>query len=451
MPLRFLPILLVGLLSVQIAQAAPSIPVEVREADDSVITGNLVAVHNGTITIETTKSPTTRTTIDLADLAQVIVHEPTVTAPNAPRPTNPRPANARRRPRPANAPAAPATESTPTTEPASRPADSITWHLKLADGDHFNASIAQWSQEFLQVRSDAMNQAIKIPPDQLLELWCGSTEANKKAVALGVSADQDDVAFVESGDNVITVKGAALGLAGDDLRFQYAGNERKISTARLVGIRFATKSQPQSAPALHQLVKLETGETVSGTLIGLNANTNAIRLRTPWGVALGIPLARIATIDTVNGRLLFLSDLTPVKVEQTPFFTRVIPFRLDTALDGGPLTLSDGTYPKGIAMHARCILQYDIAGNFTRFRSKIGLEQPSGHMGRTIIRLLADDKPIYQTSDFHGDQPPQDLDLDITGVKQLTLEADFGHSQDVGARVVWANARLLRPKTANPS
>jgi hypothetical protein len=434
MRLRFLPILLVGLLCSQIARAAPSIPVEVREADDSVINGNLGAVHNGVITIETTKGPTTRVTIDLADLAQVIVHAPA--APKPPRATNPR-----RRPRPA---------TTPTTEPTSRPADSITWHLKLADGDRFSATITQWSDESLQIKSDAItNQSLRLPADQLLELWCGPTEAVKKAAALNVTADQDDVAFVQSGDNVVTVNGTALGIAGDDLRFQYSGNERKISLARIVGILFAPKPQPRSPAALRQLVKLESGETISGNWTGLTAN--AVRLRTPWGEIASIPLARIVTIDTINGRLLFLSDLTPSKVEQTPFFTRVIPFHLDTALDGGPLTLSDGTYTKGIAMHARCVLQYDIAGNFTRFRSKVGLEQPAGHMGRTIIRLLADDKPIYENPDFHGDQPPKDLDLDITGVKQLTLEADFGPSQDVGARVIWANARLIRPKTTNPS
>jgi hypothetical protein len=36
------------------------------------------------------------------------------------------------------------------------------------------------------------------------------------------------------------------------------------------------------------------------------------------------------------------------------------------------------------------------------------------------------------------------MDVDVSGVKTLSLEADFGRGQDVGDRVVWANPRLLR-------
>ena len=39
---------------------------------------------------------------------------------------------------------------------------------------------------------------------------------------------------------------------------------------------------------------------------------------------------------------------------------------------------------------------------------------------------------------------PSDINLKVDGVQRLTLEVDFGKNQDVGDRVVWANARLLR-------
>ena len=58
--------------------------------------------------------------------------------------------------------------------------------------------------------------------------------------------------------------------------------------------------------------------------------------------------------------------------------------------------------------------------------------------------MIGDGKPLFERPDFRGDEPPADLDLDVSGVKRLTLEVDFGEGQDVGDRVVWANPRLLR-------
>ena len=41
-------------------------------------------------------------------------------------------------------------------------------------------------------------------------------------------------------------------------------------------------------------------------------------------------------------------------------------------------------------------------------------------------------------------QPPKQLEANVREVKRLTLEVDFGQDQDVGDRVIWAGARLLR-------
>jgi hypothetical protein len=422
---RFVIFLVALVSSLPLANAAPVIPIMIHEVDDSTVAGNLISVHDGAITIEVKpqKGPSTRKTIDLSDISQTFFHDP---------PVRPRPASAIK----------------PSTQPTTRPADTIDWRFKLIGGDHFTVKITHWSDQSITIKSDRLaTHALKLPADQLRELWCGPPDAVKKSLALAIAPDSDDIAYVQSAENVVTVKGAALGIAADDLQFRYSGEVRKISLAKLIGIAFAPKPRATSNQFL-QLINLDSGDAISGQWIGLAKNT--LELRTPWGESTSIPVPQVSSIDSKNGRLVYLSDLTPSKVEQTPFFNRVIPFRLDAGLDGGALTLSDGKYPKGIAMHARCILQYNLNANFTRFRAKVGLEQPAGHLGRTIVRLLADNKTLYENPDTRGDQPPHDLDLDITSANHLTLEADFGPSQDTGARVIWANARLLRAKTTSP-
>jgi hypothetical protein len=142
--------------------------------------------------------------------------------------------------------------------------------------------------------------------------------------------------------------------------------------------------------------------------------------------------------------MVYLSDLKPVSVEQVPYFDRMLGYRVDQSLDGKPLVLKDGTYKRGIAVHSRCALGYDLGGKFDELRAKVGFQQPEGKLGQAVVRVLGDGKVLFEQPDARGDQPPFEVKVKLAGVQRLALEVDFGKGQDVGDRVVWANARLLR-------
>jgi hypothetical protein len=158
-----------------------------------------------------------------------------------------------------------------------------------------------------------------------------------------------------------------------------------------------------------------------------------------------IRLSSISSIDFLNGRVSSLCDFKPTKVEQTPYFGRVMPYQIDKSLTGGPMVLSDGQCPRGIAVHSHCLLEYDVTG-YDRFKTRLGFQVPEGTSGRVLARVLGDGKVLYENLDARGDQPPIDIDVPLTGVKTLTLLIDFGKDQDVGDRVIWANPRLVRLK-----
>lgn len=144
------------------------------------------------------------------------------------------------------------------------------------------------------------------------------------------------------------------------------------------------------------------------------------------------------------GRLVFLSDLTPTAVEEVPFFDRIISHRVDQSLFGGPLTLKTGKLERGISMHSRSALHYDVGGSFQKFRCTVGFDSTAGELGRVALRVMGDGKPIFENNNYAATEAPFPLDLDITSVKQLTLVVDFGEGEDVGDSIIWANARLVR-------
>lgn len=461
----------------------------VLKVDDATVSGDLLVVREGTLTLgvsspssttkpatqasNTTKSATQASSISMKDIVQVRFREPPAPSPKTPPPatagtenrsdeieaqdtngsnggvlssiwgallggggdTPPTPRKAVKR--------ATAAETNKPSGSASRPSPGTHWQMTLATGDVLHGRIDGWSQRKIAFKLEAAGgQSFDVPAEQVAALWCGDEAARAKARALAIPSGPEDIAFVQRGPDVVAVKGLALGINGDSLQFRYDEQDRKISLGKLVGVVVGSGARQAPAQRFHQTLKLDSGDVLSGTWTGLTAD--AISLQTPWGSVLQIPVKSIYTIDFVDGRLTYLSDMQPAKVEQTPYFGRVIPWRADHSLAGGPLQLSDGQYAKGVAVHSRCVLDYDIQAAFQQFRTKVGFEQPGGKRGWASIRVLGDGKILYENHDAHGEQKPVEINLDVTQTRRLTLEVDFDDHSDVGGRVIWANARLLR-------
>jgi hypothetical protein len=329
-----------------------------------------------------------------------------------------------------------------TTAPASQPTLNQSVQIQLTDGDQFHAMLQSWANQKVSLHLSA-GTSLSLPSTGIAEIWVGDSQQQTKARQLNIEPGPEDVALVAKDDGIVAVKGLVQGIIGNALVFNYDNQDRKINLSKLVGVLLRSNS-PAPITGFHQLVHTDTGDDFSGTVSAIDGNS--LVLASPGGATLTLALSSITTIDFLNGRVTYLTDLKPAKVEQTPYFGRVIPYKINQSLNGGPLVLSDGPAARGIAVHSRCVLQYDVRSGFDRFKTRLGFQQPEGHDGRVLARVLGDGKPLYENPDARGDQPPIEIDVPLAGIRTLTLEIDFGNDQDVGDRVVWANPRLLRGK-----
>lgn len=356
-------------------------------------------------------------------------------AGNAPRSSGPQPTSANAQTSAKNAPKKPAPPSG-------------SWQFTLAGGDTLYAKVGKWADRKIAVKSVSVVDAIELPVDGVREIWIATAAKIAKAKALGVITDAQDVAYVAKDNDVVSVTGIVDGIEGESLLFTFNDQQRKIALNRLVGITLGGQNvDPEAAKArefdFRQSLALTSGEMLSGTLKSLEKGVIAIDVE---GIAspLRVPKDRIDRILVRNGRLVFLSDLTPAKVEQTPYFERTLPYRIDKSLANTPIVIQDGPTTRGVSMPSRCVLTYDVGGKFDEFKARLGFQQPEGRLGRANVRVLGDGKVLFETGDARGDQPPVDVDVKMSGVKQLTLEVDFGQQQDVGDWIVFAEPRLLR-------
>ena len=259
---------------------------------------------------------------------------------------------------------------------------------------------------------------------------------------LAAPADVDVAVALNKEQAASIVMGQAEGFAEGKLQFAFEGQSRSISQARLIGLVLAARPAPMRERGLYQTVQLLSGDTLSGQWTAVAADT--IEVRPFWGGQVMLPASGLSGIAFRNGKLVYLSDLEPLRVEEAPYFTRTWPYRRDVSLTGDPLRMKGRAYAKGLAVHSRSVLTYDLGAQYGQFKAAVGFDDAVAGRGSVACRVLADGKVLFEQSELRGDRDPVPIDLPIAGVKELTLEVDFGAQEDNGDRVIWGAARVLR-------
>ncbi len=252
----------------------------------------------------------------------------------------------------------------------------------------------------------------------------------------------EDAAFILGREKDISeVTGVAHGVSEGKLRFTYEGEERSINVARLVGIVYAKSPRKTGEAKPYQIAHLVSGDLLAG--VWRKANDERLEFETASG-NVSLPRSAVARIVCRNGKVTYLSDLDPVGVEETPYFGRLMNYRRDQSLDCQPLKLKGKAYTKGLAVHSRCVLTYALDCEYENFKATVGFDESSQGRGRVACRLLGDGRELFAAPDLAAAAEPANVAVSLTGVKQLTLEVDYGEGEDTLDRVLWADARLFR-------
>ena len=173
---------------------------------------------------------------------------------------------------------------------------------------------------------------------------------------------------------------------------------------------------------------------------------------TPSGVKVSRPLGEIRLIDFSGGKVVFLSDQTPESVVHTPYFSgladrpmlqRFRAPRGDTNLESGPLRLGGKKYAKGLALHSRTEVVYRLPDRFRRFQAILGIDDIVRPHGNVRLVIRGDDRVLLDKT-IRGTDPPEPIDLDISGVRRLTILADFGETLDVSDHLDLCEARVIK-------
>jgi hypothetical protein len=182
-----------------------------------------------------------------------------------------------------------------------------------------------------------------------------------------------------------------------------------------------------------------TGDAAQGGDWVLEYRTGDIEVATPFSSAL---------IESYQGTLIFLSDLTPTAVTNGWG-----PLERDrsngeqAAGDGRTLTLNGVTYAKGLGVHAGSEITYDLGGAYTRFTANIGVDDEVGNNGSVVFQVWADGVQLFTSPTMRGSSATRSVNVNVSNRRTLRLVVTNAGDNFYSDHANWANAQLT-PSTA---
>ncbi len=258
-----------------------------------------------------------------------------------------------------------------------------------------------------------------------------------------------DLIVVANKDAADLVEGVIGDVTAETVKFSVDADVVPVKRARVLGLIYF-HSQADMMPEASVIVESRTGSKIGAEKVALV--DGRLDITTTFGGTVSWPLEAVRSIDFSPGRMIFLSDLQPEVADWTPLLdfgkqseaiSQFYKPRFDRSLDGGSLSIGGKAYAKGVAMAARTVLEYKVAGRGRQFCATAGIDDSVHGVGSVRLRIEGDGKNLY-SGKITGHGPPVNLNVDVSGVKRLRIIADFGGRADIGDYLDLGDARIVK-------
>jgi hypothetical protein len=304
--------------------------------------------------------------------------------------------------------------------------------LMLGDGDRLTGSLVGIEGETLVWKNPGVGE-MKVALKDVRELAKGSV-----TVAGGGQPVTEDTLTLSNGD---VVKGIVSGFKEGKILVAQGGDNVPVPMESVGTVVFAATGKAGGAVERGFRVKLTDGSSLSGKGVSVEGETATLMLVD--GSSRKLAVGSVVSIEQVNGPVTFLSSLVPTEDVQRPYLGDPWPTRFDQSVTGKALRTPSRVFARGIGVHAYSRLTYAIDASYKEFRTQYAIDG-AGAYANVDVRILLDGKVAYEKKGVTSGEAGEVVKLPVGGVKTLTLEVDYGLSNDTQDRFMWLEAALVR-------
>jgi len=320
-------------------------------------------------------------------------------------------------------------------------ANTVLW--TTVDGDAIRGRIAGGSDRSVTLRRKDLGD-VEFPLTQLRQIALPS--AVRIEPTSTAPSGKDDEILLANGDRLVGLveridpNGLSVETSNGRivLPFDVLRLVRLVATDRLA----ATSS---TRPAVRARLTLRDGSTLTVSALQWNRDELRFRIRGAQGdTEYRLRIEQIVRLEVVGGRWQGLDALTPEVAEHTPLLDVRWPYRVGRNVLGGPLRVGGRSYERGLGVHSRFRLVYDVPQGSERFVTGYALDDDSGDWGHVAVRILVDGRVVHEAPDVRKDGQLRHASVDLKGARRLELFVDFGKNGDVQDRLDWIEPGIVR-------
>lgn len=321
------------------------------------------------------------------------------------------------------------------------PGDAI---CTLAGGGRVRGRLLTDGEGSVRLRTAALGE-LSLRFADLAAIRLGWAPENPRADAelakwLAVRSPGNDILIAVPDGNVTVVRGALLALGPDGGRFAVEGRALPLRAEVSYAVVFGGGLAASPPPPL--TVQLQDGSEVAASLD--RADTERISLRLPGGATASVSISQIRQMIVRSGRIAYASDLTPSDVRFEPFLDTPWPHRRDRSVANRPLRLGGIEYAKGLGVHSRSEIAFDVERRYRQFAATIGIDDAVRPRGNVVFRILADDREVFHSGPVTGRDEPRPILVDVAKARRVRLIVEYGEELDLADQADWADARFIR-------
>ncbi len=248
------------------------------------------------------------------------------------------------------------------------------------------------------------------------------------------------------------VDGVLYNITAENIQVELDGELIDVPRSRVEGLIYYHPRGDKPAEPVCRVTDV-FGSVWSAGELNWRLDEQKLTLKTTAGLTVELPVEELRRLDFSVGKMLYLSDLEPATVEFTSResggasdenYARLFSYKRDRALlDGGPLRVAGQEYRKGLALPSRTVLTYVLPEGYRRFRAIAGIDDRTGGRGHVELVLFGDGREL-ERHEIDAAAEPVRLDVDITGVRRLTIRADWGKYGDRNDDLDLCEARITK-------
>lgn len=314
-----------------------------------------------------------------------------------------------------------------------------TWIIEMRNDGRLSGDIAGGDDARLLMRHALLNQ-VELPLDQLISIRRMRQRLAGPQPPTTERKDQPDSDSVLLANRDL-MSGPVTAVRADGVSILSNDNEQALSWEVIEEVSFAAPADPVR-PAAGLRLRFGDGSVILAK--ALDWENNSVKAELGEGRAIQFDSSILNLVEVIGGRRIWLTELVPADYRSIPFFDRPWPLRHQANALGGPLRLMGNEYPIGLGLHAACRITWKLDDSYERFTALIGVDDFADRWADADVTILVDRKPVASLKALRHKDPPREIDLDLHGASELTIEVGFGRYGDVQDRIDLVKPALIR-------